>query len=73
MERMHDMQIEAGQPSADPGATGETTATQRTPDDALADEGPICPAESDGTPTPEQLEQDVMTVNPSLDSMESRG
>lgn len=76
MERMNDKEmqpIEAGQPSSDPAATAEATATQRTPDDALADEGPIRPVERDGTPTSEQMEQDVMTVNPSLDSMESRG
>lgn len=66
-------QVEAAQPSADPRATAERIATQRTPDDVLADRGPICPAEDDGTPTPEQMEQDVVTVNPSLDSMESRG
>lgn len=66
-------QVEAAQPSDEPRATAETTATQRTPDDVLSDRGPICPTEDDGTPTPEQMEQDVTTVNPSLDSMESRG
>lgn len=66
-------QVEAGQPSAYPQATGEMTVTQLTPDDLLAEEGPMCPAAGDGTPTQEQLEQDVVTVNPSVDSMESRG
>lgn len=51
----------------------ETTVTQITPDDILADGGPIAPATDDGTPTERQLEEDVVTVNPSIDSMESRG
>ena len=42
-------------------------------DDILNDGGPITPATGDGTPTERQLEQDVVTVNPSVDSMESRG
>lgn len=65
--------IEAGQPSDNPRATRETTLTQVTPDDIVAEGGPITPAEDDGTPTERQLEQDVVTVNPSVDSMESRG
>lgn len=65
--------IQAGQPSAYPQATGETTVTQITPDDVVNAEGPIKPATKGGTPTQEQLEQDVITVNPSVDSMESRG
>jgi hypothetical protein len=51
----------------------ETTVTQITPDDVLTDGGPITPATGDGTPTERQLEQDVVMVNPSVDSMESRG
>ena len=51
----------------------EITVTQVTPDDILNDGGPITPATGDGTPTERQLEQDVVTVNPSVDSMESRG
>lgn len=66
-------EIRAGQPSANPQGTRETTVTQLTPDDELADGGAIEPADDDGTPSRRQLEQDVMTVNPSLDSMESRG
>ena len=51
----------------------EITVTQITPDDILADGGPIAPAKGDETPTERQLEEDVVTVNPSVDSMESRG
>ena len=56
-----------------PEPTQEITVTQVTPDDILNDGGPITPATGDGTPTEQQLEQDVVTVNPSVDSMESRG
>lgn len=56
-----------------PEATQETTVTQITPDDILAAGGPIAAAADDGTPSERQLEQDVVTVNPSADSMESRG
>lgn len=56
-----------------PEPTQEITVTQVTPDDILNDGGPITPATGDGTPTERQLEQDVVTVNPSVDSMESRG
>lgn len=65
--------VKAGQPSSNPEATQEMTVTQITPDDVLANGGPIEPAEADGTPAERQVEQDVVTVNPSLDSMESRG
>lgn len=51
----------------------EIPVTQITPDDILADGGPITPATEDGTPTQRQIEQDVVSVNPSADSMESRG
>lgn len=49
------------------------TVTQITPDDELLAGGAITPADEDGTPTQRQVEQDVITVNPSIDSMESRG
>lgn len=49
------------------------TVTQITPDDILAEEGPIEPRVSDGAVTAEEVEQDVATLNPSIDSMESRG
>ena len=51
----------------------EIPVTQITPDDILADGGPITTATEDGTPTQRQIEQDVVSVNPSADSMESRG
>lgn len=51
----------------------EIPVTQITPDDILAEGGPITPAPEDGSPTQRQIEQDVVTVNPSADSMESRG
>ena len=56
-----------------PEPTQEITVTQVTPDDILNDGGPITPATGDGTPTERLLEQDVVMVNPSVDSMESRG
>ena len=56
-----------------PEPTQEITVTHVTPDDILNDGGPITPAIGDGTPTERQLEQDVVMVNPSVDSMESRG
>lgn len=54
-------------------ATGIETVTQITPDDILAEEGPIAPCVSGGVVTAEEVEQDVVTINPSIDSMESRG
>ena len=45
---------------------------QITPDD-ISDDGPIAPASANGTPSRQQIEQDVVAVNPSVDSMESRG
>ena len=64
--------MQVGQPSADPQQTQETTRTQITPDD-ISDDGPIAPASANGTPSRQQIEQDVVAVNPSVDSMESRG
>lgn len=63
--------MQVGQPSADPQQTQETTRTQITPDD-ISDDGPIAPASANGTPSRQQIEQDVVAVNPSVDSMESR-
>lgn len=51
----------------------ENTVTQITPDDILTHGGPITPENRDGSPSERQLEQDVVTVNPSVDSMDSRG
>ena len=56
-----------------PQGMQEIPVTQITPDDILAEGGPITPATEDGPPTQRQIEQDVVTVNPSADSMESRG
>ena len=64
----------AEQPAArQPEPPQEIPVMQVTPDDILNDGGPITPATGDGTPTERQLEQDVVMVNPSVDSMESRG
>lgn len=65
--------MQVGQPSADSQQTRETTRTQITPDDIPGDDGSIAPASADGTPSQQQIEQDVVAVNPSVDSMESRG
>ena len=54
-----------------PEPTQEITVTQVTPDDILNDGGPITPATGDGTPTERLLEQDVVMVNPSVDSMQA--
>lgn len=56
-----------------PQPAQQTTVTQVSPDDILASGGPITPATADGAPSERQLEQDVITVNPSIDSMDSRG
>lgn len=70
----HTDKTRAGQTAArQPEPAQETTVTQITPDDVLTDGGPITPATGDGAPTERQLEQDVVMVNPSVDSMESRG
>ena len=70
----HTDKTRAGQTAArQPEPALETTVTQITPDAVLTDGGPITPATGDGTPTERQLEQDVVMVNPSVDSMESRG
>lgn len=50
----------------------ENTVTQLTPDDIMTDGGPIAETR-DGSPSERQLEQDVVMVNPSADSMDSRG
>ncbi len=55
--------MQVGQPSADPQQTQETTRTQITPDD-ISDDGPIAPASANGIPSRQQIEQDVVAVNP---------
>ena len=56
-----------------PQGTRVNTVTQDNPDDVLAEQGPMTPHGKDTPPTQRQIEQEVMTVNPSADSMESRG
>lgn len=64
---------ENSQTGRETDATGIETVTQITPDDILAEEGPIAPCVSGGVVTAKEVEQDVVTINPSIDSMESRG
>lgn len=61
------------QPSDNPRDTRERTLTQLSPDKVLADGGRMANSAAGASPTPRELEQDVMTTNPSIDSMESRG
>lgn len=56
-----------------PQSAAMQPVTQLSPDDVLADEGPMTPHDSSEQPTMRQIEQDTITVNPSADSMESRG
>ena len=49
------------------------TETQLTPDDVVADGGAMASTSGDETPTERELVQDVVTTNPSKESMESRG
>lgn len=61
------------QPSENPQVTRERSVTQLSPDKVLADGGRMANSAAGASPTPRELEQDVMTTNPSIDSMESRG
>lgn len=49
------------------------TVTQTAPDDSSGPCGRIVPSAEGEEPSREQLEQDVMITNPSVESMESRG
>ena len=49
------------------------TVTQLTPDDMLADGGAMRTTTGDEAPTRREMEQDVATTNPSVESMDSRG
>lgn len=49
------------------------TVTQLTPDDLMAEGGAMRSTHGDEEPTAREMEQDVMTTNPSVDSMDSRG
>jgi len=51
----------------------EKTVTQLSPDDVLADGGSMRSTNGGEAPTEREMEQDVMTTNPSIESMESRG
>jgi len=64
--------IDAAEPSSAPQETSERTVTQLTPDDLFSPCG-IRSTDADGSPSQRQIEQDTITVNPSLDSMDSRG
>ena len=50
-----------------------TPVTQLTPDDVLLDGGPMPPHDSRENPTRRQVEQEVIKVNPSIESMDGRG
>lgn len=52
---------------------GVTTLTQITPDDILAEQGPIAPTGENDPVSEEKVEQDVAETNPSPESMDSRG
>ena len=56
-----------------PQGMQEIPVTQHTPGGLLADGRPQPPAHEARSPAPRHIEQDVVTVNPSADSMESRG
>lgn len=56
-----------------PQSAAMRPVTQLSPDDVLADEGPMTPHDADGQPTMRQIEQEAIMVNPSAESMESRG
>lgn len=71
--RNRNSESNTAQPSDDPQVTQERTITQVTPDSVLADDGRMANSAKGASPTPRELEQDVMITNPSADSMESRG
>ena len=52
---------------------GIKTVTQITPDDILSETGPIAPTEKHAPVSQEKVEEDVVTINPSVESMSSRG
>lgn len=73
MNRKKHAEYGVAQPSDNPLNTRERAVTQESPDTVLADGGPMANSAKGASPTPRELEQDVMTTNPSIDSMESRG
>lgn len=65
---------QAGDTRADmPGQSVTGPVTQISADDVLAEEGPMTPHDSSEAPDMRQIEQEVTKINPSIDSMESRG
>ncbi len=56
-----------------PQSAAMRPVTQLSPDDVLADGGPMIPHDANEQPTMRQIEQETITVNPSAESMESRG
>lgn len=56
-----------------PQSAAMQPVTQLSPDDVLVNDGPMPPHDAGEQPTMRQIEQETITVNPSADSMESRG
>lgn len=54
-------------------SAAQPPVTQLSPDDVLADEGPMTPHDGSESPDRRQIEQETIMVNPSAESMESRG
>lgn len=68
-----DKQPHADDPSQEREPTSIGTVTQITPDDILTAEGPIAPGGENDPVSDEKVEEDVVMINPSAESMESRG
>ena len=61
------------QRAANNDASDGQTVTQLTPDDQLEDGGAMPCDDGQQTPTWREVEQDTVAVNPSVESMDSRG
>lgn len=61
------------QTEQNPETTEIRTVTQITPDDIIADQGPVEPEPKENPVPEEKVEEDVVTINPSVESMENRG
>ncbi|WP_418992824.1 hypothetical protein [Alistipes sp.] len=68
-----DKQPHADEPSQDPATNSIGTVTQLTPDDVLIARGPIAPTGKNDPVSDEKVVEDVVTINPTAESMESRG
>lgn len=68
-----DKQPHADDPSQEREPTSIGTVTQITPDDILTAEGPIALGGKNDPVSDEKVEEDVVMINPSAESMESRG